>query len=80
MRCFTCGREMTTGDDFLQGKCYSCLCRQETKNKELEKLEKIEKEYGWICPVCGSVMAPHVSYCINCYKADYDNKEDLLNE
>jgi NMD protein affecting ribosome stability and mRNA decay len=77
MKCFTCGREMTTGDDFLQGQCYSCLCEKE-KNKE------IKKTYGWVCPVCGSVMAPHVSYCINCYKSeykiDYDKKEDLLNE
>lgn len=22
--------------------------------------------YGWICPKCGSVLAPHVSVCPNC--------------
>ncbi len=22
--------------------------------------------YGWVCPVCGAVMAPHERACINC--------------
>lgn len=25
--------------------------------------------YGWICPKCGSVLAPHVSSCPNCSPA-----------
>ena len=24
------------------------------------------KEYGWICPKCGRVYAPHMSWCTNC--------------
>lgn len=28
--------------------------------------EKVETRYGWECPKCGAVMAPHVSVCVNC--------------
>ena len=28
--------------------------------------EKLEVRYGWACPKCGAVMAPHVSTCVNC--------------
>lgn len=28
--------------------------------------EKPEIKYGWECPKCGAVMAPHVNVCINC--------------
>lgn len=24
------------------------------------------KEYGWICPKCGRVYAPHMNWCTNC--------------
>lgn len=35
---------------------------------KLESLipDKPEIKYGWQCPVCGAVMAPHVAVCINC--------------
>lgn len=35
---------------------------------KLESLipEKPEIKYGWECPKCGAVMAPHVSVCVNC--------------
>ena len=35
---------------------------------KLESLipEKPEIRYGWACPKCGAVMAPHVSVCVNC--------------
>ena len=28
--------------------------------------EKPEIKYGWECPKCGAVMAPHVNVCVNC--------------
>ena len=35
---------------------------------KLESLipEKPEIRYGWECPKCGAVMAPHISVCVNC--------------
>jgi hypothetical protein len=35
---------------------------------KLESLvpEKPEIKYGWECPKCGAVMAPHVNVCVNC--------------
>lgn len=35
---------------------------------KLESLipEKPEIKYGWECPKCGAVMAPHISVCVNC--------------
>lgn len=35
---------------------------------KLESLipEKPEIRYGWECPKCGAVMAPHVTVCVNC--------------
>ena len=35
---------------------------------KLESLvpEKPEIRYGWECPKCGAVMAPHMDVCINC--------------
>ena len=35
---------------------------------KLESLipEKPEIRYGWECPKCGAVLAPHVSVCVIC--------------
>ena len=47
-------------------------------------------EKGWICPKCGTVMAPWQPFCVNCHtnreanktteKADEEDKIIQLNE
>jgi len=41
------------------------------KQNKKDKIESVPKQYGWICPKCGSVWAPWVDRCKNC-KQNYE--------
>jgi len=40
--------------------------KENKKQNKRNKIESIPKQYGWICPKCGSVWAPWVDQCKNC--------------
>ena len=39
--------------------------KENKKQNKRNKIESIPKQYGWICPKCGSVWAPWVDQCKN---------------
>ena len=55
-RCVDCSHEWTTHEWYDDGLPYQP--QPENPNPY--------KEYGWICPKCGRVYAPHMSWCTNC--------------
>ena len=51
--CVLCGRPWTTG---------GCGC-QRNENVEPGSIIQPFVEQGWVCPVCGRGMAPHMPWC-----------------
>jgi hypothetical protein len=71
MECIKCGNKLTSSiDNFGLQICHSC----ELKEKYHNYVEPVYPgewrmpvpQYGWACPKCGSVYAPHVMECSRC--------------
>lgn len=69
MKCLYCGKEMIN----TVGGCYhcpacgfgvdDCVFRTVTPVEEIPTPKVFGEQRGWICPVCGLGVAPHVDVC-----------------
>ena len=55
-KCMNCSHTWTDHEGYDGGLSY----QPQPENLNLHK------EYGWICPKCGRVYAPHMSWCTQC--------------
>jgi len=67
MQCLRCGKEMsiTTGGNY---NCPNCGVMTSGATYDFAKYgwplpHDLDKQEGWICPVCGRGVAPWVDYC-----------------
>lgn len=58
--CLRCGNDLDTA-----GVCWNCI-HKKFSEEHPTNTPMIPYQYGWICPKCGSVFAPHISQCPNC--------------
>ena len=62
--------QATTGDNYYQSTVTTPISQEELDKiaKAPIKLEPaVSPQQGWQCPVCGAVMSPWTSTCINCH-------------
>ena len=48
------------------------LDQQQLSKDSPGSVELVGGMYGWICPKCGAVMSPFVSFCPNCTKHTFE--------
>lgn len=67
MQCIRCGKEMvnTTGGNY---HCPSCNMAvndlvYRPSNCDIPMPQGFGEQKGWICPVCGRGVAPHMDWC-----------------
>lgn len=67
MKCMRCGREMinTIGGNFHCPTCGMSIndLVDRSQNCDMPLPEGFGLQYGWVCPKCGRVLAPHMDYC-----------------
>lgn len=51
---------------------YKQLDRQQITKDSPGSTELVGGMYGWICPKCGAVMSPFISFCPNCTKHNFE--------
>lgn len=62
--------------------CYSVSLNDALKAVQMAREESSlpgvsssQNNYGWICPRCGTVYGPHVSFCSSCRDHDIINRQ-----
>ena len=69
MQCIRCGKEMFTSSSNGDNVCSECKNTYNSyhinipNNCDIPLPQGFGKPEGWICPVCGRGVAPHVDVC-----------------
>lgn len=70
MYCKKCGNlvAVTTGGNYTCEHCGNSdnIYSLEADNNITNTTNANNYSYGWVCPICGSVMSPFQSYCVKC--------------
>lgn len=69
MQCIRCGKEMFTSSTGGDNICWECKNSYNNShihipnNCDMPMPQGFGEQKGWICPVCGRGVAPHVDVC-----------------